>query len=40
MKLEISLVNDKELLRNNLVAGSGIEPLTHSGFLRSRALTN
>ena len=28
MKLEISLVNEKELLRNNLVAGSGIEPLT------------
>ena len=28
MKLEISLVDDNEVLRHNLVAGSGIEPLT------------
>ena len=28
MKLKISLFNDNEVLRNNLVAGSGIEPLT------------
>ena len=28
MKLKISLINDNKILKNNLVAGSGIDPLT------------